>query len=345
MLQQGTWTFRYSLTGFLKRALYVAQAPCSVEELVAAVMEKWAGPDEQTRDALHSRVHASLTMAGGAFASLDGDKHALRQTGGDELLDLAHAFLRVTGRPQKNGEILRHLQQATGRGRGELMSRVDLDSDPRFARLDGGEWLLTEWEPANDTIVQLMVEMGQRRAHRADLLALIREEEPFQGKHIIFHPELDPRFAEVGEQVDCLLVEDEAAAAAATEEADIAEDHTAQDKILEEQTEEPNMNETATIDNQVTETVDTAETAAQASANGIAGIPTAQLVDTILQQLAGTAHELNGRNEQLPNEVLTLFNSDDLQGIEKLMLQRKRIAALSEDLQALVAKWSDELEA
>ncbi|HEU4965277.1 MAG TPA: hypothetical protein VFV52_15720 [Bacilli bacterium] len=331
MLQQGTWTFRYSLSGFLKRALFVAQAPCSEEELVAAVMEKWAGPDEQAPDAIAGRVRASLTMAGGAFAAVEEDKFTLRQTGGEELLDLAHEFLRDTLRPQKNGEILRYLQQATGRGRGELMSRVDLDSDPRFARLEGGEWLLTAWEPANEAIVQLMVEMGQRRADRADLLGLIEEEAPFLGKQIIFHPELDPRFAVIGEQVDCLLVEDEAAATTeAPEEATLAN-----------QTEGSTMNETASMETEVTESNEATAT----DASCIAGIPTSQLVDAVLAQLNKAAGELGERNEQLPNEVLTLFNSDDLQGIEKLMLQRKRIAALAEDLQAVVAKWSDEIDA
>ncbi|MGZ4112929.1 MAG: hypothetical protein ACXVP5_10890 [Tumebacillaceae bacterium] len=324
MLQQGAWTFRYSLEGFLKRLFHVSAGPRTESELVEAVLGEWAGEDEKSRETIPDRVRASLRAKFGAFIQLDDGRFALKTSVGDELQDLAYEFLKQSGCPQKNGEFFRHLQTVTGRGRGELMSRLDLDSDPRFARLEGGEWLLTEWELANEAIANLMIELGQRRASREDLLALIEDD----GSNIvrIFHPELDPRFALVDNLVECLLVEAEAAATATTEQT-----HTEQTELdkPEKETEESQMNATATF-----ETTTTNDT--------IANVTTSQLVDFVLSQLTQASTELQHRNLEIPNEVMALFNNEDLEGIQALMSQRKRIESLASDLQALVTKWKED---
>jgi hypothetical protein len=312
MLQQGSWTFRYSLEGFLKRVLHCAPCPLTEEGLVETVLSEWAGP-EQSRESIAARVRASLKAANGAFSAV-GDKYTLRQTAGDDLQNHAYQFLKATMRPQKHGDILRHLQQVTGRGRGELMSRFDLDCDPRFARLDGGEWLLTEWEPVNDRIAQLMVEQGRRRAEINELLALL-EEQGEKAEHHIFYPEYDPRFALAGSQVECLLVEPEAAAAL--------------DAVSK--TEEQKMTEQTTL-----------EHTHKAEADSLSAIPTRQIVSAVLNQLNQLTEELKRRNQEIPNEVLTLFDSEDLAGIEALMSERKRVGALADDLAHFVAKWSEE---
>ena len=188
------------------------------------------------------------------------------------------------------------------------MSRLDLEADQRFARLETGEWLLTEWELINDAVATLMVESEQRRASRQDLLDLFGAE---QGQQ--FLPELDPRFAVVGDQVECLLVESFAAA-------------TAPHTYLEE-SEEKTMNATE-VEFQQQEQQETK-------------VPTHALVDMVLAQLTITAKELQTRNQEIPTEVMALFNEEDLKGIEALMLQRKRLEALTEDLQGLVRKWTE----
>jgi hypothetical protein len=313
MLQQGAWTFRYSLEGFLKRVLRIATGPMSEAELVEAVHSEWAVQSEKSLDTIPDRVRAALLSRNGCFRKLDDERYALREHSGDDLSERAYEFLKQVGHPQKQGEILRHLQQSTGRNRGELMSRVDLDSDPRFARLEAGEYLLTEWELVHDAIADLMAELGQRRADRQDLLALVSEDG-------VFYPELDPRFAVAGDSVECLLVEPEAAATA----------ERLDEVAVEKETEESPMN--------ALETMATVETNTEEKVQ----IPTEKLVDLVLEQLTQAASELATRNQGLPTEVLTLFNLEDLKGIESLMQQRKRIGALAEDLQALVAKWQEE---
>ena len=307
MLQQGAWTFRYSLEGFLKRALFAAETPLAEQELIEAVLCNWAGSDEKSRETLPDRVRAALRARSGAFRPEGEERWTLRDAQGDELHGGAYAFLKDTGAPQKQGDILRHLQTATGRGRGELMSRLDLEADQRFVRLETGEWLLTEWELINDAVAALMVESEQRRASLQDLLDLFGAE---QGQQ--FLPELDPRFAVVENQVECLLVESLAAATAP---------HT-----YVEESEEKTMNATATEVQQ-----DEQETK----------VPTHALVDMVLAQLTITAKELQSRNGEIPTEVMALFNQEDLKGIEALMLQRKRLEALAEDLQGLVRKWTE----
>ncbi|MGB8954461.1 MAG: hypothetical protein WCC10_03755 [Tumebacillaceae bacterium] len=307
MLQQGAWTFRYSLEGFLKRTLFAAGTPLAESVLIDAVLSNWAGSDELSRETLPDRVRAALRARSGAFRPEGEEGWTLRDAQGDELHRGAYAFLKDASTPQKQGDILRHLQAATGRGRGELMSRLDLEADLRFARLETGEWLLTEWELINDAVATLMVESEQRRASRQDLLDLFGAE---QGQQ--FLPELDPRFAVVGDQVECLLVESLAAA-------------TAPHTYLEE-SEEKTMNATAVEFQQEEQ-----ETK----------VPTHALVDMVLAQLTITAKELQSRNQEIPTEVMALFNEEDLKGIEALMLQRKRLEALAEDLQGLVRKWTE----
>lgn len=332
MLQQGAWTFRYSLEGYLKRLFYVSQRSQTESELVEAVLCEWAGEDEKSRETIPDRVRASLRAKNGAFHLQEDERFVLRTGPSDELQDRAYQFLKETGCPQTNGEILRHLQQATGRARGDLMSRVDLDSDPRFARLEGGEWLLTEWELANEAIALLMVELGQRRASREDLLALIADETEGKTDNRIFHPELDPRFALVDDVVECLLVEAEAAPTAERTAALMDKPEEELEEEPEKETEEAHMNATATT-----------ETATILEQNqSISNVATNQLVDAVLTQLTQAAQELHVRNQEIPNEVLSLFNAEDLQGIQHLMSQRKRIETLALDLQALVTKWKED---
>ncbi|KEO84452.1 hypothetical protein [Tumebacillus flagellatus] len=346
MLQQGAWTFRYSLEGFLKRVLRVAAGPMSESELVDAVQSQWAGLGEKSLDSIPDRVRAALQSRNRSFLKLEDERYELRNAAEDELGERAYEFLKESGRPEKQGEILRHLQQSTGRNRGELMSRVDLDSDPRFARLESGEYLLTEWDLIHDAVAELMVELGSRRAQRTDLLELVNADG-------IFCPELDPRFAVAGEIVECLLVEPEAAATAEllTEAApaqpeaepetqpldtELDTEHET-DHVTEHETdletEESSMN---ALETTVETTVETTTDETQPA------VPTDKLVDVVLQQLTQAAEQLTSRNQELPNEVLSLFNLEDLKGIESLMQQRKRIGALAEDLSALVAKWREE---
>jgi len=325
MVQQGAWTFRYSLEGFLKRALYAASAPRTESQLTESVLRDWAAGDEKSRESVPDRVRASLRAKGGAFRLVGDDLYSLREAQGDDLQERAYHFLQESGVPQKQGEILRHLQGVTGRGRGELMSRLDLDSDPRFGRLESGEWLLVEWNLVNDQIAAWMIELGQRRAAREDLLALVADEEhEGQGQSAVFLPELDSRFAVVGESVECLLVEPQAAAA--VEEAVLTAERTTEST---QETEETKMNATTALDTTLTETAGEETTVQQ---------PVGELLMDVLAQLVQAADRLQARNNGLAAEVVNLFDSEDLDGIKALMADRKRLEALNNDLHALVVK-------
>jgi DNA-directed RNA polymerase delta subunit len=114
----------------------------TVDELLAAV--RAMGRDDLPEDSLRQRLEAALTTGSGAFVAAEGGWR-LRTETHSELNDLAYAYLAEQGKPAKFGDILRHLQGVTRRSRGDLMSRVDLDGDWRFARLESGEWVLTDW--------------------------------------------------------------------------------------------------------------------------------------------------------------------------------------------------------
>ncbi|MBX6394243.1 MAG: hypothetical protein IRY98_00775 [Alicyclobacillaceae bacterium] len=144
MSDTATRSYRYSIEGSLKRVLFEARRPMTVDELLAAV--RAMGRDDLPEDSLRQRLEAALTTGSGAFVAAEGGWR-LRTEVHSELNDLAYAYLSEQGRPAKFGDILRHLQMVTRRSRGELMSRVDLDGDWRFARLESGEWVLTDWPP------------------------------------------------------------------------------------------------------------------------------------------------------------------------------------------------------
>jgi len=259
-MEQVAWTFRYSLEGFLKRTLFVAQTPREEAALVEAVLASWARPDEVARETLPERVRAALQAKTSAFRQTEEGEWQMRLPSEDDLQLRALRYLQETGTPQKQGDILRHLQAATGRGRGELMSRLDLDSDPRFARLEMGEWVLTEWE-------------------------------------------LPTHMNEV---------------AAAT--------------MMNDETEVPNMSELATVDTLKEIAADNAK------------LPVAKMIEGVLTLVNQMATDLSARNRGLADEVVSLFDSEDLDGIKVLMGERKRLEALSVDLEALVAKWSAQEE-
>ena len=126
MMQQSAWTFRYSLEGFLKRVLHRAAGPQNETELIESVRSNWAGTDEKSRESIPARVRASLQAKNGHFRR-SSMAVVLRSHVTDDLRDRAYHFVQETGKPQKHGEILRHLQQVTGRGRGDLVSRVHLE--------------------------------------------------------------------------------------------------------------------------------------------------------------------------------------------------------------------------
>ncbi|MFC4768866.1 hypothetical protein [Effusibacillus consociatus] len=144
-MQQVIWSFRYSLEGALKRILYENGNPLSEEELAIIVAEEYSFREQRSRETLRMRIHKALNAPHGAFVQ-DGQKWTLRQLESDELHNEVYALFQYYRCPFKQGEVLRMLQQRTQRSKGELMSRVDLERDWRFARLEEGDWVLTEWE-------------------------------------------------------------------------------------------------------------------------------------------------------------------------------------------------------
>lgn len=172
MLQRTSSPLRYSLEGFLKRLLYVHGGPMKEADIIQSVKDHWFTDGEKSKEKITERVQKILST--GPFAQKEGG-YVLQEAIHDEWHDIAYQFLAQGNMPQKQGEILRYLQQMTKRSRGELMSRIDFDADGRFARLESGEWVLTEWQLINDEEEQIvMKEMeGQPMNGNQDLVTTI----------------------------------------------------------------------------------------------------------------------------------------------------------------------------
>lgn len=63
------------------------------------------------------------------------------------------------------------------------------------------------------------------------------------------------------------------------------------------------------------------------------------LVTLMLQELQAFEKQLADRNQEIPVEVMALFNQENIPGIEKLMVEKKRNSDFAEDLLQLTGKW------
>lgn len=230
------WGLRYSLEGALKRILFANVYPLSEEELEAALSPDYEFPEQRSKEPLRIRIHKALTAPHGAFVQ-SAQGFTLRKAEEDPLHEEVYRLFQ-NKIPLKQGEILRQLQQITNRSKGELMSRIDLGRDWRFARLEEGDWVLTEW----------------------DL-------------------------------------------------------YTAGDAAVERTEEESAMNDQMDI------------------------------VHDIITELEGYISKLQGREQEIPQEVIRKFESEDLQSIQKLMNERKRVVGMVNDLKTLATKWNEQNEA
>lgn len=234
MLQQLIWSLRYSLEGALKRVLYENQGSLPADVLETILSDNYSFREQKSKESLRMRIHKALHAAHGAFIQ-DNDLWTLRQAEYDALHNEIYDLFLQLRRPLKQGELLRLLQQRTHRSKGELMSRVDLESDWRFARLEDGDWVLTEW----------------------DL-----------------------------------------------------------DSIDESQ----QVKEETAMNNQT------------------------DLITLISAEMEAFVTQLQQRDQEIPQQVLERFHSEDLKSIEQLMEEKKRISGFLVDLQQLVNKWSQRKE-
>ncbi|BCJ85345.1 hypothetical protein [Effusibacillus dendaii] len=221
---------RYSLEGALKRIFYLRRSSLSIEELETILMDEYSFRESRSKESLRIRLQKSLQAQHGPFVS-DGDRWRLREVDADALHQEIYDLFQQSKQPMKQGELLRMLQQRMNRSKGELMSKVDLQRDWRFARLEEGEWVLTEWDL--DTV-----------------------DVPKKGK------------------------------------------------------EETKVSQTNDI------------------------------VELVTHELEGYLDQLAQREQEIPQEVIRMFDLEDLSSIERLMQEKRRISSFASDLREMIAKWS-----
>lgn len=230
MLNQMVWSLRYSLEGALKRVLFVCGQPQSEADLEREILQHHSFFEHRSREPLRTRIQKALTATHGCFVQNESG-WTLRELEEDPLHEEIYRLFQEQN-PLRQGEILRLLQQRTHRSKGELMSRIDLERDWRFARLEDGDWVLTEWE------------------------------------------------------LNTL---------------------TESTKSIKE---EPAMNQQTDI------------------------------VSAIIIELDEYFAKLQARDQEIPQDVIRKFESEDLAAIQALMEERKRVTGLLEDLKTLTDKWN-----
>lgn len=135
---------RYTLEGYIKRILYDAGRPISETELTQNIISCLGAPDSEL-DEIQVRVHKALTRPNAPFLVENGSWAVNFNLEKNQLNNRAVESLVLASAPQSYGRILEYIGLTTKRSRGDLMSQIDLDGDPRFCRLEDGQWVLTEW--------------------------------------------------------------------------------------------------------------------------------------------------------------------------------------------------------
>lgn len=242
MQNQLQMTFSYSLEGALKRILFESPGSLSENEIVSNVETNYSIGEIRAKEPVRARIHKALTAPHSPFVE-DNGGWQLGSANGEPLHDVTYQLFRELQHPLKQGEILRLLQQRTHRSKGDLMSRVNLESDWRFARLEEGDWVLTEWD---------MTGSRQTSAAENSQLSAPKEE--------------------------------------------------------------------------------------------ISSMKSNDIVTSIAVELQEHLNHLDKRQQEIPQEVIQSFHSEDLKSIESLMVEKKKIEEFANDLRELMNKWSSQKE-
>ncbi|UOF89762.1 hypothetical protein LSG31_18085 [Fodinisporobacter ferrooxydans] len=63
------------------------------------------------------------------------------------------------------------------------------------------------------------------------------------------------------------------------------------------------------------------------------------VIAPLLQLMSETLSQIQNSEQDIPSQVISLFESEDIQGIQNLMEQKKQFAQFSADLREFLDKW------
>ncbi len=233
----------------------------------------------------------------------------------NQLFDLAYRYLRAVHAPKTAEQIQRELRTKTQFSWNQIARMLVLERDLRFVRYEGdNRWFLAEWKLANDHVYAFARSKGINQVSIRAISFLLEQDLGLSGKEYVFLPDLDDRFRLSGE---ILYIVPEDGGMSEPDGADNQAQKEVAAALALPETDEPRMTEEESLMN-MTQTVSTAQ----------------EVAELLRQALS----RLEGRNQQMAQEVVAHFQQSNMQAIEVLMNEKNKNEQAALGIQQVLAQ-------
>jgi hypothetical protein len=229
-----------------------------------------------------------------------------------------YRLLNETGFPLSEDKILRKLRGLNLVSWNFSFERLGLYADSRFSQLQSdGRWCSSDWAVVNDDVYAFLLDQGTKELLTRDIAFLIQSKLNLPKNHRLFVPQADGRFLVEG---DKLYVLDLANEVPPIDHQQDAISHEMNDTIKSTYTEVAvAMNqELLTVESNSSKTV----------------------VDEVVQDLMGALIKLEQRSNEMKEEVLQYFASNDLGAIQGLIQEKDKNEKVLNKLQEIIDELS-----
>lgn len=239
-----------------------------------------------------------------------------------QVYDLAYRFLRDTQHPKKLEQIVAELRRQTQFGWNQILRMLQLERDPRFVQYQGDDrWFLAEWTLANDQVYDFCRNNGITQVAARSLVHFL-EQEVGIAADAAFLPMLDDRFRVEGDTLYIIVRSDVTDEELAVEEM-AAADSSVSIANIESETEEV-----------VPEQKEPIFTKGETNMTNATNVRVLEEVQQLLQQAIS---RLEGRNQEMAQEVVTHFQQSNMQAIEVLMKEKHKHEQIVLGIQQVLA--------
>ncbi|WP_432774542.1 hypothetical protein AAFJ72_15050 [Brevibacillus gelatini] len=239
-----------------------------------------------------------------------------------QVYDLAYRFLRDTQTPKKLEQIVAELRRQTQFGWNQILRMLQLERDPRFVQYQGDDrWFLAEWTLANDQVYDFCRNNGITQVAARSLVHFL-EQEVGIAADAAFLPMLDDRFRVEGDTLYIIVRSDVTDEELAVEEM-AAADSSVSIANIESETEEV-----------VPEQQEPIFTKGETNMTNATNVRVLEEVQQLLQQAIS---RLEGRNQEMAQEVVTHFQQSNMQAIEVLMKEKHKHEQIVLGIQQVLA--------
>lgn len=239
-----------------------------------------------------------------------------------QVYDLAYRFLRDTQTPKKLEQIVAELRRQTQFGWNQILRMLQLERDPRFVQYQGdNRWFLAEWTLANDQVYDFCRNNGITQVAARSLVHFL-EQEVGIAADAAFLPMLDDRFRVEGDTLYIIVRSDVTDEELAVEEM-AAADSSVSIANIESETEEV-----------VPEQQEPIFTKGETNMTNATNVRVLEEVQQLLQQAIS---RLEGRNQEMAQEVVTHFQQSNMQAIEVLMKEKHKHEQIVLGIQQVLA--------